>query len=199
MVFTILNAALCNNPKNVHAKGNNTEWPVSFYMGQTFMIAFDNNTNKFYAVQYKTKPSINLSSQIKVVESAGRKLTLKDEQNGSIVSFSLEPLNRSEISVYGIIYFHGNEYETQLLKTNANNKKMLDPTVLASLDTGDAGAIITAMRCFCAANGSNNGCDHGGTGSNQCSVTHGGSVGIGWENSCSVACGSGYYACCNKE
>ena len=60
---------------------------------------------------------------------------------------------------------------------------------------------IEGLSCLCAQNGSGTGCSSGGVGATGCGITDS-SIGVATVNAsgggCSVNCGAGYYACCNK-
>ncbi|MBK9109856.1 MAG: hypothetical protein IPM92_16160 [Saprospiraceae bacterium] len=58
---------------------------------------------------------------------------------------------------------------------------------------------VEEVSCKCKANTDKSNCDHGGKGSTECTIEHGGTlVGSGIQMKCGVKCETGYYACCKN-
>lgn len=104
--------------------------------------------------------------------------------------------NTSKIEVAGIGYYYGQEVQNNLLRDDGISwsSEVLTWNIIGGGDDPDY------IDCECFKIGAEHDCDHGGEGSSGCSAHDGGTVGpLSWDNSCSVDCNDGYYACCIRE
>jgi hypothetical protein len=75
-----------------------------------------------------------------------------------------------------------------------NVLKWIIAIVIAGLMIADIGVIMAEA----GGGGTDPDCNAGGPGATTCEIeVSGGVVGLGGSFSCSVSCGSGYYACCS--
>lgn len=146
-------------------------------------IFYDPASEVFYVLQTTQKLDVPTTCTFVAYEKKGA-LTIRDEASNSSTAYVLNT------TTYGISAMKGKKYAEKLLTTDSKNRI----SFVNNIDD----VFVGAFACVCHGVGTSHLCQHGGPGSSGCSVTDGGSVGVGWENGCSVSCNTGYYACCNE-
>lgn len=173
-IFAAFNCVTFSEQLESPKEGN-----LKFVSAKDYSLFLNKDTKEFYLLQTKSKVSIPKNSSF-VEFSEKRGLVIRDKSG--TITYTLGE------NIYGIAHMKGKEF-VNALTVNSNGNLNFIPNV---------GTVIFELACGCVSNGTTSDCDSGGAGSNGCSVTDGGSVGIGWNNGCSVSCNEGYYACCNE-
>ena len=185
--------SICIEKQAICSPNNLLKEPVVFAFCDKYALFYRPSDAKFFAVQYEVKPNLSLSN-IAIINVGNHDLTIQDLSTGALHSFKFSPSGANEYEIFGIITFWGNDYQNTFLATDGNGHTTFKTYVLPKGDDG-----VLDVKCGCTKEGTSASCHHGGEGATECSVTDGGGAGtVNWENSCQVACKSGYYACCNK-
>lgn len=103
--------------------------------------------------------------------------------SGNAIRWSVGPDSTANYSGYGLTKVSGTQVYPLFY---GNGGPLPDPDV-------------AEVSCKCKVNNDKSNCDHGGKGSTECSIEHGGTlVGSGIQMKCTVKCEIGYYACCKN-
>lgn len=164
---------------DIEVRSNSSDALVYKVFGD-YTVFYSESQNKFFQIQYENKPV--LTGSYEFVEYGREVLKIREVSSRDILEFSFS--DEAHHNIYGLGAFAGSGYNDNLLIQTGGNTDITDDP--------------QALSCTCKKNGTQPACEHGGVGSNACSVADGGSLGVGGKNECSVICNDGYYACCNE-
>ena len=183
MVFTSCKSNVSDIPleaTDVIESRNSSSDELIFKVFSDYTIFYSEYQDRFFHMQYTTPPV--LTGAYEFVEFSGGIFKIRETTSRNILSFSFS--QNSYHNIYGLGEFSGTDYNENYLIQSGGDIDITDNP--------------QALSCTCKRDGTQPACGHGGVGSNACSVTDGGSLGVGGKNECSVSCNDGYYACCNE-
>lgn len=141
-----------------------------------------NDQDDIFILFTNTFHQFGVSIDVKSINETanGLEISLK---NGNVLRWTVGPDMGATYSGYGLSKVSGNYYHPFFYGVDG---PLQDPDV-------------SEVSCKCRANTEKPSCDHGGKGSTECSIEHGGTlVGSGIQMKCAVKCEPGYYACCKN-
>ncbi len=170
---------------------------VQYFFGDHLAVFYRGVLEKFYAIQYKTKPAINLSGEIRIVEAGKTSLKIRENASGKVYIFTFEPHEANEFEVFGVTYFEGRDFRNKFL----DDDDILNANYVSEIDKKSGVSSVPEMLCSCVPENVTSDCDHGGKGATQTSVEDSGSLAEKDRHSSFagiVSCGARYYACIKK-
>ena len=170
---------------------------VQYFFGDHLAVFYRGVLEKFYAIQYKTKPAINISGDIWIVEAGKTSLKIRENASGKVYIFKIEPHEANEFEVFGVTYFEGIDFRRKFL----DDDKKLDINYISEIDKKSGVSSVPEMLCSCVPENVASDCDQGGKGATQTSVEDPGSMAEKNQHSSfagTVSCGATYYACIKK-
>ncbi len=182
---------------NVETPKSTTVSSVQYVFGDHLAVFYRGVLQKFYAIQYKTKPAINLSGEIWIVEAGKTSLKIRENASGNDYIFKFEPREANEFEVFGVTYFEGRDFRKKFL----DDDEILNINYISEIGKKSGVSAVPEMLCSCVPENVASDCDQGGKGATQTSVEDAGSLAENDRHSSFagiVSCGAGYYACIKK-
>lgn len=170
---------------------------VQYFFGDHLAVFYRGVAEKFYAIQYKTKPAIDLSGEIWIVEAGKTSLKIRENASGKVYIFKFEPQATNEFEVFGVTYFEGRDFRKKFL----DEDDILNTNYVSEIGKKSGVSSVPEMLCSCVPENVASDCNHGGEGATQTSVEDPGSLAEKDRHSSfagTVSCSAGYYACIKK-